>query len=178
MILLWTTKPKNPMSKLIRWGLDEPMSHFATAFFPFKTGLVLEQQMTKGFEITDFEYFISQNSIVHALMPKESMFDDEDILMGLMEEFSGSKYDDGSFLYLCWRVILLKLFQEPFPKNGEWGDTTDPLCTGHARIIQRLRPEWFTKEISDFDITSPGSLYENMLRSGHFKIVTAEMTGA
>lgn len=170
MLLLWTTKPSNPASVLIRWGLSEEMSHFATAYYaaPDK-GLLLEQKMVGGFDISWLPHFRKSNEIVYALEPKQLNRDDERRIMhGLMTEFSGTDYDDGSFLYFCWRAVLLKFFQEPLPKRGQWGSNKEPLCTGHARVIYRHKPEWFSTPIKDFDIVTPGSLYENMKRTNLF----------
>lgn len=173
---MWTTKPTNPTSVLIRWGLDEPMSHFATAFFARKEkGLILHQQMTSGFDINWLPKFIRSNKIVYVLEPKDLNRTDMRVLFhALMNEFSGTKYDIKGFLYFTWRAFLLKFFREPLPKKALWGDKKEPLCTGHARIIFKYKPEWFSKTITDFDIVTPGALYENMKNSNHFIDRTAE----
>ena len=170
MILLWTTKPSNPISALIRWGLGEPMSHFATAFFADKEkGLILEQKMITGFDVSWLPYFTKSNKIVFALEPKSiSQLDMKVILHGLMNEFSGTDYDDGGFAYFSYRVFLRKFFNKPLPKRGKWGNGKDPLCTGHARVIYKMKPEWFSSPINDFDIVTPGSLYDNMIQSNMF----------
>ena len=170
MILLWTTKPSNPASALIRWGLSEPMSHFATAFYADQyKGIVLEQRMIAGFDVSWLPYFRKSNKIVYVLEPKSIPRDEQrKVMAALMNEFSGTNYDDGGFLYFAWRTFLLKFFKKPLSGRGEWGDKKDALCTGHARILYKLKPEWFSTPISDFDIVTPGALFDNMVRSNHF----------
>lgn len=168
--------PHDPAAKLIRYGLSEPMSHFATGYHTNNhNGLVLHQRMVAGFQIDWLPYFMDKNEIIYALEPKRTtLIDEQNIMKALMQEFSGTDYDEGSLAYFAWRAFLLKFFGEPLPKRGEWGDTKDPLCTGHARVLKRLKPLWFSKEIDDFDIVTPGSLYNNMLNSNNFIDRTAE----
>ena len=168
MLLLWTTRPNHPTSKLIRWGLSEESSHFAICFFIGEGAIVLEQVMTCGFRVTWLDKFLKHNKVVYALQPnglteKES----RRLFEALMSRFSGSGYDYGSFAYFCWRVFLLKFVGAPLPDKSQWGDK-DVLCTGLAKVVQEIKPEWLSTRITDFDIVSPGLLYDNMLDSNHF----------
>ncbi len=173
MILIWTKSDKIG-SHLIRYGLEEEMSHFATAFFASdKKGLVIHQNLIGGFRIDWAPQFLKTNEVVRELSPKNiTRHDSRSILHGMMNEFSGTNYDEPGFMYFTWRIFLRRYFNTPLPNVNKWGDGTDPLCTGHARVIHKMRPEWFTKEVNDFDIMTPGALYENMWNSGQFEITS------
>lgn len=129
----------------------------------------MHQRMVGGFAIDWLPYFMKKNRVVYALEPKNINKETAERLMkAIMMEFSGTAYDEGSLAYFSWRAFLLKFFDEPLPSRGDWGDTKDPLCTGHARVLRRLKPEWFSSNIDDFDIVTPGSLYHNMRNSSQF----------
>lgn len=170
MILLWT-KSKLIGSKVIRYGLDEPVSHYATAFIiGKKTGIVLNQRANGGFKIEWLSYFLKKNQIVYALSPLNiDSASKSSLLIEMMNEFSGTFYDTGSLIYFCWRVFLRKFFDVPLPAKSLWGDDKYPLCTGHGKVLYRLMPRWFSTKPNDFDITSPYSLYLNLKASGQFK---------
>jgi hypothetical protein len=155
------------------------MSHFATAFFvgPGR-GIVISQKFS-GFKIEWLPYFLKKNKVIYALKPKDiSRESSISVMRALMQEFSGTNYDDGGFAYFAYRAALLKIFKKPLPKRGKWGNKRDPLCTGHARIQYKYTPQLFSKPVSDFDITTPGALYKNMLGSGKFNDATKLLTSS
>lgn len=170
MILMWTTKPKNPISFLIRFFLDSKISHFCTGFTSQAgNNYVLEQKLLVGFEITWMSYFLQRNKVVRSLEPKDLPIEEEaELQKALMAEFSGSDYDYGSFFYQAYRLFLWRVFKKPLPVKSSWGNKRDVLCTGHARVLYRLKPHWFSEPVEDFDIVSLEYLYQNMLESGHF----------
>lgn len=169
MLLLWTTKPKNPVSKLIRWGLDEEMSHFAMCFFPQYGGIVLEQVISGGFTVSWLPHYAKKNKIIYSLRPKKLSHQDEvKLFIATMEKFSGTKYDFGSFMYFCWRAFLRKFFKKPLPQVSQWGREDDTLCTGLAKVIQCIFPDWLSKKIDDFEVVTPGRLLHNLESSNKF----------
>ena len=70
VILIWT-KTKKVGSHLIRWGLNEPVSHFAIIrqFDDPSQGVVIHQAF-HGFDISWYPTWLKENEIVHALTPK------------------------------------------------------------------------------------------------------------
>lgn len=169
MILMWTTKPRNPVSFLIRFFLESKVSHFCTAFETNAAKFVLEQKLILGFEMSLLSYFLSHNEVILSLQPKDlDEHEEADLMKAMMVEFSGSKYDDGNFFYQFYRLLLWRFLKKPLPVKSSWGNKRDVLCTGHARVLYRLKPEWFSEPVEDFDIVSLQGLYDNMLASGHF----------
>jgi len=172
MILMWT-KNKLPGSKLIRWGLSEETSHFACAFFATKDkGLVVHQKL-HGFTINWLPRWKKENEIVFALQPKsDDRSRDRNILHAVMNTFSGTKYDIPGFIYFSWRAFLYKFFQVALPTENKWSREEHPLCTGIAKIIEEVAPDWFSKPVKDFDIVTPQRLFNNMRSSGRFEDAT------
>lgn len=176
MILLWT-KSSLIGSKTIRYVLGEPVSHFATVFFigedpDVSNGIVLHQKINGGFKITWLPYFLKNYDVVKSLRPVDISYQSsKNILRVMLNEFSGTSYDGGSLLYFSWRAILRRIFSIPLPESGKWGSENDPLCTGHARVLHRVKPEWFSYTPSDLDITTPFSLYKNISASGQLESI-------
>lgn len=169
MLLLWTTKPKNPISKLIRWGLDEEMSHFAMCFFPQYGGVVVEQVIAGGFTVSWLPHYVKKNKVTHCLQPKTLSHEDEvKLFIATMTRFSGTKYDFGSFVYFGWRAFLRKFFKKPLPDVSQWGRKRDTLCTGLAAIVQTLFPDWLSTKVDDFEVVTPGRLLHYMRESNKF----------
>jgi hypothetical protein len=173
MSLLWY-KNNKPGSKLIRWGLEEEASHFAMGFFinDQQTSGVIVHQKFEGFDIDWYPYYAKHNKLVYGLTPKDtSITDQRSIFHKACEEFSGLDYERTGFIYFGWRAALRKFFGKPLPDRNTWGGRRDILCTGQARVLQTLKPDWFSKLIPDFDIVTPQALYENMLNSGKFLLL-------
>ena len=141
MILLWTTSDKIG-SRLIRYGLDEPMSHFAIAFFATKKkGLLLHQDF-RGFRVQWLPEFLKENRIVYSMRPNDLDRTSKRILLhATMNEFSGTNYDGGSFFYFAWRAALKKFLGIPFPKTSKWGKAKEPVgCVGISKYFLARLP--------------------------------------
>ena len=164
MEFIWT-KSSAFGSKVIRWGLDEPVSHFAIRCNKF----IIESDFD-GFSIESiYKFENSKRKIELTLKPKDISKEMEDIILTkLIELFRDQEYDFGAYGYFAYRAFLRKFFRIPLPKKNLWADNQKPLCTGVAEAIQIIKPEWFSEEIKEFDIVSPYSLYKNMKNSGHF----------
>ena len=98
---IWTTT-NQPASKLIRWGLNEPVSHFAIVR-PFSTpnsGVVLHQSFS-GFDIDWFPAWRKDNKILFALTPATPITGKQwsEIRTPLMEDYAGSDYDFSAISY-------------------------------------------------------------------------------
>jgi hypothetical protein len=169
---MWT-KSQLPGSKLIRWGLDSPTSHFACAFFATKDkGLVVHQRFD-GFSIDWLPDWQKYYDIVYSLQPKEvDKQKEREILYSIMNSFSSTSYDLPGFMYFSWRAFLYKFFNKPIPKINKWGRKQAPLCTGVAEVIEDIMPQWFSQPVKDFDIVTPEGLFNNMLDSNMFEEAT------
>lgn len=167
---IWTTT-NLPASRLIRWGLDEPVSHFAIVK-PMRlpnSGIVLHQGFG-GFGIDWFPAWRKKNKIVYALTPAAQMTRQDWNLdrSQILERYAGTEYDYNAIYYFGYRALLRKLFQIPLPKENLWSDDDEPLCTGVATLLHERHPEWFSRSPKDFDMVSPFMLYDIMLKSGMF----------
>lgn len=166
---IWTTTSQ-PISKLIRWGMAEPVSHFATVKFNTNGSGVVLHQAFSGFDIDWFPTWRRNNNIVFALTPAIPLTKKEwvDIRIPLMENYAGSDYDYSAIYYFAYRALLRKFFKIPLPAENLWEDNKEPLCTGIATLLHQIHPEWFSDSPVDFDMVSPYMLYEMMLGSGMF----------
>jgi len=164
MIFMFTTS-NMPASKLIRWGLNEPASHFAIMF---NNGIVCHQSFT-GFTIDWYPHWKKRNVIVKRLTPhRQTIGGDRDLMTLLATKFAGKKYDYLGFLYFSWRAFLRKFFRLPLPPINRLGDDPSVLCTGLGKEIANQLPKYFSYDTRDFDIITPYQLYENMVNSGAF----------
>lgn len=167
---IWT-KTNQTASRLIRWGLNEPCSHFAIVreFATPGAGLVINQAF-HGFDIAWYPSWIKNNQVVYALTPKTSLTTSEwaTVRDPIMNRFAGTEYDFESLYYFAYRAILRKALGIPLPTKNLWGDKKEPLCTGIAKILHDVHPEWFTKTPEDFDMVSPYQLYLMMNGTGLF----------
>ena len=166
---MWT-KNNKPGSHLIRWGLDAPVSHFACAFFANKEkGLVVHQKF-EGFTVDWLPKWRKDNDIIYHLEPIAKDRDlDRRILHGIMDNFSGTEYDMTGLAYFSWRAFLYKFFNKKLPDKNKWSNAKEPICTGVAKTINDISPEWFSSPVEDFDILPPHQLYLNMSYTGLFK---------
>lgn len=164
MIFLFTTS-NLPASALIRWGLEEPVSHFAIGF---TNGVVCHQRFT-GFELDWWPNFQKKNLIVNQLDPKEqSVEEDARCLRLIAGKYAGTKYDIPGISYWSWRVLLKKTLNKPIPPTNKWGKDPLAVCTELGKEIYDNFPQYFSQKPVSFDITSPHQLYLNMLKSGAF----------
>lgn len=168
MMLLWTSSPL-PASKVIRWGLDSNSSHFSTAYFDQGgKGIVVHQEF-KGFEIDWMPDFLNKRKVVNCLYPKKTDLDlEEQIMTAIMDKYSDTLYDHPAFIYFSWRVLLKKALGLPIPSSNAFSSDRLPLCTGHAEVIESIKPDWFSEPVKDFDMISPQALFNLMLDSGKF----------
>ena len=109
MIFLWSTNNKIG-SRLIRWGLDEPSSHFAVCFFEDSFPTVIESRLDTGVREIGLKEFSDVNTIVHALQAPVTL--DEEILFfnDIKNKTSGVGYDFPAILYWTYVGFMRKLF--------------------------------------------------------------------
>lgn len=169
MIFLFT-KSKKIGSKIIRWGLDEPVSHFAPVYSicPKRTkGIVFHSEFS-GFGLDWLQGYLKNVEVVAALQPKNLDEDEEHFIsQRIITKLYGREYDKPAFAYFTYRAARRKLFGHPLPSRNEW-NTRDVLCTGISSYLYPIKPEWFSTPIIDGDIMTPWGLFENMMESNQF----------
>jgi len=135
MIRLMWTKSNKPLSKLIRWIFNEPCSHFAIVFddrFLFQSNL-------KGAHPTFFNWFLSENEIVHELVFRTPVYIEEAIWDKITSRFNKPKpYDYGAFFYLGIRGLGHKWFGFPLPTKNLWGDRDYYMCLELAQCLDLI----------------------------------------
>ena len=117
MIFLWT-KSNLVGSRLIRWGLDEPCSHFAVCFFEERgsTALVLESTLEHGSAPCWLGDFLTRNNVVHALQaPVESNRTADDLMHRIGGRLQGRKYDRNGVLFWSAMALRRKMFGTKIP---------------------------------------------------------------
>lgn len=148
------TKNNMPLSWLIRWGLDEPVSHVS---FVFDEKLVFHSQLF-GVHLAWFDTFKKSQTIVYELDISGSLEYEESVYLSLLGQVDGRPYDYKAFCYFMWRGLLKKVFGIPMPKTSIHNDKRAFLCTELAFVILKLL-KLDEKEI-DLSVTSPFQLFQ------------------
>lgn len=149
MKLLWT-KSNLPLGRLIRWSLNEPVSHFA---FVFDKSLVIHSDLL-GIQIKGLHAFSSSHEIILTLPYNCSPLQEEALYYDIVNRFDDTPYDYQAFTYFAWRAVMFKMFGTPLPTTSKYNDGKAYLCTEMAGLL----PGW-TNELS-LSITSPYKLYQ------------------
>lgn len=149
----------SPLSKLIMWALNEPVSHFAIEM----DGNLIFQSNLLGVGICGMNNFLSSHKIVKSIDPSASSDQENAVYNSFVNVADGEPYGWLAFIYFCWRALLFKFFKKPIPTSvpaldARW-DTgkSGLLCTQAAGL---LPPEWIAPLVaSQLDIVSPWKLY-------------------
>src|SRR6266404_761401 len=106
MTLIWTIS-SFPLSKFIRWGLDEPVSHFAIMF----DNKLIFQSNLLGVHPEGIYQFQKSGSILFRIDLKLSLVQEEAVYQNLLKHYEGQAYDYPGFFYFIYRAVLHKLFK-------------------------------------------------------------------
>lgn len=144
------TKSTAPLSVLIRWGLNEPCSHFAIVFYE---NFVVHSNLV-GVHTDFLNTFETHAEVVHEIEYDPGDLEQLRILKNLISTSAGHGYDYGALLYFMWSVFLFRFFKRPMPRRNQWGSTSLYLCTELARSL----PPEILQDL-DLAMTSPEQLY-------------------
>ena len=147
-----------PVSALIRWGLEEPSSHFAFSVH----GLVVSQDFS-GLSVSHENDYFENKQIIHEKTRYIGSKDLDKILARIFSDLDGCKYDFDGFGYFALRAALKKFCNVPFPKDNQWDKEDKALCTGIAGYFYEVVPEIFSMDVKDFDMISPHQLLKLIL---------------
>ena len=158
---LYFTKSQKPLSRLIRWGLNEPCSHFAIGF----SDRLLFQSNLLGTGIEWLPRFLNEQTVVYEIViPMDEDVQDR-IYDRIMPIWDGWPYDWKAFLFLGWRAALKKFFGRPFPAKNPWQDKKAYLCVGLVRALDTDEvPDWLrvaVRNVGD-DSVFPYGLYQSL----------------
>jgi hypothetical protein len=154
MRLIWT-KNSTAMSKLIRWALDEPCSHFAVVFddrFAVHSNLL-------GMQLNWYKSFLAMGhtEVVYEIDPKISPEAEAKVFTTVMDGFDRSGYDFGAFAFFCYAALRKKLLGTPIPTRNPWGRPKSFLCTEAYELLGDVGLPSFGDV--KLDMTSPEQLY-------------------
>lgn len=153
MRLIWT-KSNLPLSKMIRWLLDEPVSHFGIVF---DNGIVFHSNLL-GVHLDWYKHFETTCDIVYNIEMSLSLQEEELIYLNILNKYTGKPYDFKALFYFAYRALLLKLFNKGLPTKNEWEDSGALLCTELAGVLpSSILPNSVSQE--DLAIISPFKLY-------------------
>ncbi len=115
------TKSNKIGSKLICWGLNEPVSHVAME----DSGIVLHSRGS-GVDFDSYTNFIKINTVVEEIELKDFTFKD---LAALGDRYEGSHYDFKGLCYFIYIGAQRKLFDVDFPIKSRYNIPGAYLCT-------------------------------------------------
>jgi len=141
-----------PLSDLITWTFNEPVSHVA---FVFDDKWLLQSNLF-GVNIRWFHLWKKKQHIIFQLKYELPLEKEEQIFQALLDAYSEDWYDYLGFLYFVWRGFLYKVFKIQLPKKNPWV-TSGHLCT---KLVEFL-PRWLTNlpEDLDLEIVTPYKLF-------------------
>jgi transcriptional regulator of met regulon len=148
------TRSNLPLSRFIRWGLRENVSHVV---FIFDNKIVFHSNLT-GCHIEWYNTYKKKVEIVDELEFNLPLEVEEEVYQSIIDKNDGKGYDYKAFLYFCYKAILHRFFGQPMPKTSNWGDKKRFICTG---VASELPKEYFPRlQNIDLEILSPAALRE------------------
>lgn len=147
------TKSNLPVSKLICWGLDEPVSHLA---FVFDNKFVIQSSFF-GVELQWLNTFIKHNDIIQMIEIPLTLEKEEVVYRSIIDNFDDSAYDYQFFFYLFWNGLLRKLFGKPLPNYNPYSNNGQFICFELLDVL----PNWLlpVKPTKDEGVISPHKAY-------------------
>ncbi len=139
------------MSQLIRWGLNEPVSHFAIIL----DDKIVFQSNFFGTRLCWKKKFLNHSTIVFKKELSLSSEQEEAVYNELVL-LDGHPYDFLALFYFIWRGFLWRFLGLQFPKSNLLGQKTAFLCTELAKSLTSA----LKIELPDnLDMLSPYRLY-------------------
>lgn len=119
------TRSNRPGSKLIRWALNEPVSHVA-----IRTSNAIIHSNFWGTHSDWENRWLDKNIVVYTIRVRLPFEETMNRLQDLMSKYT--KYDWGAFLYFGYRAILSKITGQPLAGHNAWNTRDAYLCTEFA----------------------------------------------
>lgn len=116
-------------SRLLCWGLGEPVSHVAVEL---ANGFVVHAHLLGGLRIDWARDFRRHNEVVYELMGDGP---ERETVQALLDAHAGSGYDYWAFTYFVWRAVLRKYFGIPLPRENKWARRDAYLCTEWLSVL-------------------------------------------
>lgn len=149
-------------SKIIRWGLEEPVSHVA---IEFSDGNLIYHSYGSGIRVIQPDEFYKHNVVVASITLNTAS--DKDIHAHFLKSLPPrQRYDYFGLLYFAWRGFLRKSFKIPLPRFNAWQERENFLCTELDYILCNTLAEkigiMLLPENHDIAMVSPWQLFKLM----------------
>jgi len=128
------TKNTSCLSKLIRWGLNEPVSHVAIVF----DDKIVFHSNLPGVRVEWYNSFKRSNEIVFEKQYDMPLYEEEALYQQVIDENDKKTYDFSGFLYFIWRGALRKFLKKPFPSSNKKNNPNLDFC---VELIGKLRQQ-------------------------------------
>jgi len=140
-------------SKIIRWGLGEPVSHFAINF----DNKIVFHSSFSGVHLTSYPTFIKKHTVVFSLNMSLSEVEEESVYQSIIPSEEDG-YDVRAFICLALLAAKRKFFGIPFPTVNPDDNKNKFLCTELGEFL----PEklFVNGKPSDFSTTTPYQLFK------------------
>lgn len=171
MIFIFSTSNKIG-SRLIRWGLNSKVSHFAVSEANICDSFVLDSTLEKNVFIKKLYEFKYTNKIVYAFeCPDIDIKISQAMFTKLHSNLYNVKYDYKGVAWLGLTVLFCKkLFKRPLPKHNQWADKKDFFCSEIAYIIRSELALYCDIKIENLDqMLTPDLLLDMFLKSDKVK---------
>jgi hypothetical protein len=150
----------SPLSKLIMWALNEPVSHFIII-----DGKLVFHSNLLGVNISSLQAIQQTHKIVYQVTPPATTVQRQTVYNDVTDKVIGDAYDYRAFFYFCWRALLFKCFKTPLPVKVPWNTNSEFmskfLCTEMGEL---LPPEWIKPlDPKELGIVSPYKLIQAVM---------------
>ena len=163
MITLAWSKSSLPLSKLIRWMFNEPVSHFSIIF---DNRLVFHSNLL-GAHTEWLSRFEKKSKIIYRIDLFTNLEQEEKIYKNILNTFDRPiSYDWGGFLFFAIHSIFYKFLKRPMPKRNLWSDKDLYLCEEMITMVQDLLN---IHPYQDLSIITPYQLFRTIRNQLHFK---------
>ena len=119
MAQLLFTHTKKPLSRLICWGLREPVSHVA-----LKTGDFVFHSTGHGISVWTEARFRREYAVALEVTNPNQVISGTAI-----SAFDGKQYDTRGLMFLAVRGAAHRFFRWPMPKTNQWARNGYYMCT-------------------------------------------------
>ena len=143
------TKSDKCGSRIIRWGLDEPVSHVALE----DRGIVLHSSWS-GVDLDSKATFLRNREIVYTIdCPRLN----RRTVLKMADQYEGKPYDFSALLFFVGAALWRKLWKRPLPEVNKWNRPGTFLCTELATMLisgeerASITPYGLYKKLSEKD---------------------------
>lgn len=148
-------------SGLIRWGLEEPASHFIV----LHNGWVYHATFPE-FKRERLQNFLAKSRVIEAILfPHLTEEQEMAIVHNIVKHFHGDRYDFFALAYFTKRAVMKKFCGVDWPERNVW-DTDWPICTELAEAIEEIVPSLFKRQATNMSIKSPMWIINSMKDTG------------